>query len=450
VLPERNLNTADEIRAVVRPLHEIGGDRVILVTEPACYTRAVQVSDPWIVVNPRVDLKLVDAASAVTAVTVSAPVRGRSLQVTTIERTMEPGVFGALLVHAATNGALGLPTDLSADEHARLVDIGFLVPQDRVPKPVWFSCDLSDPLTELIPRRDRYARADVNGDLVVNPTLHHFGSAGPPPVVRGSVTLANRFQKDRAWIRVERPSVSAPCVYSYSPDTDGYVGALVPGGPVRNTLPADARRKLSEAGVVQTPDELTAQRNARERNLQIATRALHDDRYTLLRHLVTPLQLAAVRRYYREVIAEGFLPFGDAEWPNRYFSSRDPIGYFFHHQLTALVSEIAGERLKPSFSFFASYHPGSVLPPHRDREQCEYAMSLLVDYSPEPEDTSSWPIYVQPPGALSAVPVWLGIGDAVLYYGREVLHYRERFTQADYCSCWFLFYVPESFEGSLD
>ena len=149
-------------------------------------------------------------------------------------------------------------------------------------------------------------------------------------------------------------------------------------------------------------------------------------------------------------MAEGFLPFGDAEWPDRYFSARDPIGAFFHHQLASVVGEIAGERVKATFFFYAAYHPGAMLPPHRDREQCEYSVSILLDHSPEPEDTSSWPIYLRPPGASAAVPVSLGLGEAVFYRGREVLHYRDPLSGAEYSSFWFFFYVPESFTGPLD
>jgi hypothetical protein len=126
------------------------------------------------------------------------------------------------------------------------------------------------------------------------------------------------------------------------------------------------------------------------------------------------------------------------------------MGHFFHAQLNDLVSEIVGAPTKPSFSFYASYRTGSELPAHRDREQCEYSMSILVDYAPEPDDLSPWPIFVQPPGASAATPVDLGIGDAVFYFGREVRHHRERLTNSEYCNCWFFFYVPEDFQGSLD
>jgi hypothetical protein len=160
--------------------------------------------------------------------------------------------------------------------------------------------------------------------------------------------------------------------------------------------------------------------------------------------------VAAARRFYRGLIEEGFLPLGDAEWPDRYFATKEPLAHFFHQQLTAVVSRVAGEPVKPSFCVFASYRPGAELPPHRDREQCEYSLSILIDHSPEPTDVSPWPLYLQPPDASAATPVAGGLGDGVLYYGREVTHFRERLIDADFCSFWFFFYVPEGFTGPLD
>lgn len=403
------------------------------------------------VVNPHAELKPVTNGDVVNAITVRAPLLGESLRVTTIERSVEPEVFGALLVHMITGDVVGAGENLSAAERTRLSEVGFLVPSERVSRPVWYSCDVLDPPVSLIPERARRPteRADVRDDLVVNPGLRHLGRAGPPASMRGRVKLGNRFRTDRSWLWVQEPDVCAPSVYSYS-DADKGLDALIPGEEPPNSLTHDARQRLLDAGVIGSAARLHRQSEMQARRIDAANRELRRARYTVLPHVIAPAQIAAVRQYYRDLIDGGFLVFGDAEWPNRYFSSRDPMAHFFHAQLTDLVSAIAGERLKPSFPFFASYHAGSTLPIHRDREQCEYSMSILVDYSPEPADLSPWPLFVQPPGATSATPVNMGIGDGVFYYGREVLHYRETLTRPESCSCWFFFYVPEGFEGPLD
>jgi hypothetical protein len=303
-----------------------------------------------------------------------------------------------------------------------------------------------------VPRRARRGVEVDDGfnDLVVNPTLRQLGSDGPPASMRGRLKLRNRFRTDRSWLHVQEIDVCAPSMYSYP--TNGVAGleALTAGQSVPDALDDKTRRQLLAAGVIESAAGGAKRRAERAKRVAAISRELHERRYTALRHVVAPYQIAAARRYYRNLTSQGFLQPGDTDWPNRDFTSRDPIAHFFHAQLNDLVSEIAGAPLKPSFCFFASYRTGSQLPPHRDREQCEYSMSILVDYAPEPEDVSPWPIFVQPPDATAATPVDLGIGDAVLYFGREVRHHRELLTHSEYCSCWFFFYVPEDFAGSLD
>jgi hypothetical protein len=408
----------------------------------------VQATNASLLVNPRMELIPVKAEGTVGSITVRAPVKGWGLKVTTIDRK-EPGIFGALLVHMMTGDTLG---KLAADESRRLQEIGFLVAPEAVANPVWYSCDVLDPPLDLVPRRVRNQmdRTSDLRDLVVNPTLQQFGSDGPPQSMRGRIKLGNRFDPDRSWLWLQEPDVRAPSLYSFRQERSRHVEELVAGRPAPDSLDLDTRRLLHRAGVLESAADAASRRESRASRITRARAELHGQRYTALRHVIAPLQLAAARRYYHDAITEGFLVPGDAEWPNRPFSSRDAIANFFHTHLNGLISDIAGVPLQPSFSFFASYRTGAELKAHRDRAQCEYAISILVDFSPEPDDLSPWPIFVQAPDAPSATPVSLGLGDAVLYYGREVRHHREVLQDADSSSSWFFFYVAEDFDGPLD
>jgi hypothetical protein len=404
-----------------------------------------------LVVNPHVDLKLARDGDQVSAITVHAPIKGAHLQVTTVARNENPQLFGLLLLHSITNGA-GAVTDLESDDRSRLADIGFLVLEDRVSTPPWFSCDLDDLPIAFMPRGGARvaARAIAFDDLVVHPTLRHFGRDGFPFAMRGRVRLANRFHPDRSWLWVESTKVCAPSVYSYSSGVADVVDRLRPGTPPPATIDPDLLQHLVEAGVIVSSARMVRQRERRAASLATAARELRERGYTVLPHLFAPLQLAAARRYYQQLIGEGFLPAGDKDWPNRHYSGRDPITHFFHQQLSDVIAGIAGQPLKPSFCFFASYRAGSVLPAHLDREQCEYAVSIQVDFSPDPEDVSPWPLYVQPPDSSVTTPISLPLGGALLYFGRTVRHYREVLTEGEYSRHWFVFYVPETFAGPLD
>jgi hypothetical protein len=398
------------------------------------------------IVNPLLDVRLVCEESGVKAVTLRAPVKGESLKVTTIDREHDPKFFGLVLIYIylATKGAR-MPDGATEREQERLSAIGFLVPDDQVSSPVYYSCDFNGVLANLLPVRAQQRLPSAwDGDLIVNPTLQHLGKDGITPEMRGRHRLANPFHRDRSWFSIE-DGLSVPAFYSYTPDASVGIGLLSPGQPIPKVLSSDVRQKLVEAGVLRLR---TARRETRERERVAAHKSLVERRFVILQEIIQPVQLAAIRRYYRELIDEGFLRFGDPEWPNRFFSPRDGLTYFFQQQLTTVISEIAGEKVKPSFSFFASYRRGSDLKAHRDRQQCHYAMSVLLDHD-HADDLSSWPIYVRPPGAPEAVPVSISLGDGLLYFGGEVLHYRAPLADG-YSTHWFLFWVPESFAGPLD
>src|SRR5258705_7366947 len=118
--------------------------------------------------------------------------------------------------------------------------------------------------------------------------------------------------------------------------------------------------------------------------------------YVIVRDLIHPLELAALRQYYRALLAGGDIPKGD--WiEQRYGLHSEMMATFLHLQLRDLVGQIAGEPVKPSFVYLGSYREGAMLPRHMDRPQCEFSISFLVDYSPEPDGPCGWPLYLENP-----------------------------------------------------
>ncbi len=397
-----------------------------------------------LVVNPHASIKAADDQRRV--LTVRAPVRGQGLKVTTIDRSADPGLFATLLVYAAIPGQPRLATDLTDAERGRLAEIGFLVASDEVPRAVTYACDLDECEPDLVPARSALpvVPADL-GDLVVNPTVRLLGESGPTREMRGRLKLADPFGPGRAWLRVDGQGARIPTFLSWSPDRTPALGSLRPGQPVPASVPPSIRRRLVQAGVATTGHSASTC----SQDVPCLQHRLSTHRHVVVRDSMNPVQLAAIRRYYRELVAEGFLVFGDRDWPLRDMARYDPIAHFFHEQWTTLVSLIAGQPLKPSFPFFASYHAGADLPAHRDREQCMFSVSVQLDHEPEPVDRAPWPIYLQPGGPETLTAVTLGLGDAALFYGQEVLHHRDALPEGR-SSYWFLFYVPQAYDGPLD
>jgi hypothetical protein len=121
---------------------------------------------------------------------------------------------------------------------------------------------------------------------------------------------------------------------------------------------------------------------------------------------------------------------------------------FFHHQLTATMSAVAGEPVKPSYVYMGAYQGGATLEKHTDRPQCDFSLTFCLDYSPEPKLETPWPIQLHP--ASGKVTVYQAIGDGLFYRGCQVPHSRDTLPEGHSSTSIFFHYVREDFEGTLD
>jgi hypothetical protein len=92
--------------------------------------------------------------------------------------------------------------------------------------------------------------------------------------------------------------------------------------------------------------------------------------------------------------------------------------------------------LFPTYSFYRVYRNGSILNKHIDRPSCEISCTLCFNYSYD-DSEYNWPIY------MNKIPINLKSGDAAIYKGMDVEHWRERFdcSNDDWQVQGFLHYV---------
>lgn len=312
------------------------------------------------------------------------------------------------------------------------------------------SCFLDAPPSALIPRRTRPADAISAADreLVVNPSFQYapsgelpaaLGAMGPPMdgLLGGSplgwIEDAGRGVWTPLWARGEWPAILA---------------SLQPGQPAPAALTPGVRETLVAANVLVAPSGERDQRAKWDAVCRDAGAQFERYGYAIVRDLLPPVLIGALRDYYRALVAGGQLPRGDDQVPDRFRLHSEPVAMFFHPQLASLLSRVAAEPVRPSYLYFASYPPGAALPRHVDRVQCEFSISLLIDYSPEPDGPCGWPLFLEHaalPGGVVAAD--LGIGDAVIYRGRELAHYRHPLPEGHQSSSLFFHYVGEDFAG---
>ena len=98
------------------------------------------------------------------------------------------------------------------------------------------------------------------------------------------------------------------------------------------------------------------------------------------------------------------------------------------------VEDHSGLRLLPTYSYFRMYKRGDVLKRHRDRSACEISVTLNIGQQP----LAPWPIYLQGEGEPCGAE--LKPGDALLYRGIDLLHWRESYLGSQHFQV-FLHYV---------
>jgi hypothetical protein len=104
--------------------------------------------------------------------------------------------------------------------------------------------------------------------------------------------------------------------------------------------------------------------------------------------------------------------------------------------LSSSVESAIGWRLLPTYAYARLYVEGDLLPRHRDRHECEVAVTIHLGHIGH---LIPPPIHFAPAGQ-PEVAVRQGTGDAVIYCGDSVEHWRERF-EGQYFGQLFLNYV---------
>jgi hypothetical protein len=399
------------------------------------------------VLNPCTQLVLARQGGDVVAVTTVAPVKGQALRVHTIARDHEPALFD-LLRRVADKGRQ-VTAHLDAAAWQRLVDIGFLVPGGHAPREVWFRCPPRDPPRRLVPRRAAARAPSRSRGLQVNPTLRHQGAVRRPEPRAGAVDSSSPFASAVSWIFVDHPDVPVPSALSAGDDERELFRALIPGAAAPSGLDPGLRRALVKADVLLCPAVAERRRRAFELKRAAAAGRFRRNGHVVVDHLIHPAQLAAVRRYYRELIAEGHVDLGDAQAMSRRYRAHDEsLARVIHRGLTPFVAALAGAPMVPSYSFLASYQPGATLPRHRDRPQCAITVSLLIDYRPEPDGPAPWAIKLDT-GGRHATAIRLGLGAGLVFRGTELTHWRDRLPDGHHSTSLLLHYVPTGFRGPL-
>jgi hypothetical protein len=311
-----------------------------------------------------------------------------------------------------------------------------------------FYCLLDELPAHLVPRTGMESirrRDGENVSLFLSPACTFTAGESLPtdlsylePFVSG---LA--LQGTAAWVR----DAAGGGVWPFLLGTKFDLAVKSLNGETAAALPFDVRNRLLQAGILTSETRDARLLRERQRRVKQSAAVFQKKGYAPLAGLIHPFQIAALRRYYRYLIRTRAISLGDSQSPRRYVAHNESVVRFFHRQITDTLSEVVGEPLKPSYVYLASYLSGAELKKHTDREQCEFSVTLCLDFAPEPVRETPWPIQLDTPSG--QVTVYQALGDGLAYRGTQLPHYRTVLPEGQTSTSIFFHYVRANFSGSL-
>ena len=162
-------------------------------------------------------------------------------------------------------------------------------------------------------------------------------------------------------------------------------------------------------------------------------------------------------------IIKNFLPQDLCERMTKFmWQKHDSDNWYYDHQCTIspafmrlfthpakvykekLETEL-GVKLFDTYNHGRIYKKGEILTPHKDKNQCEVALSITLGYSGE----SPWPIYLYSHEEHKIIKIILDIGDALVYNGYELLHWRNQFKDDWQCQVFWFYASDDRFRDEI-
>jgi hypothetical protein len=310
-------------------------------------------------------------------------------------------------------------------------------PRDR------YYCLLDEQPDHLIPLRLLQPREGY-GSLLINPQCWFGWHGAPPPDMAARFGSLDGLYLTPWMVWVDDPATRALNPFWLGPELAHVLANRSPGEELGVTLPQHLLNLLWNAEIVVTPDH-AARRRHEWFALARYYSTLFPRGYVPVSRLLHPFHLGGLRRYFRHQTRHQRYSLGDGQSAARYIAYDEPVAKFFHRQLTHTVGDASGALIDPSYSYVTLYQGGADLPPHTDREQCEYTVSLCFDATPEPEAQVPWPLELMT--SEGALRIWQYLGDGLIFRGRYLPHWRSQLPEGHTASSLLFHYVDQNFQG---
>jgi len=140
---------------------------------------------------------------------------------------------------------------------------------------------------------------------------------------------------------------------------------------------------------------------------------------------------------FQKHIKNGDVQVGDEQCPLSYSMGHSALFDSLLEQLTPSMETATGKKLHPTYAYARWYAPGDELKIHRDRPSCEISATINLGFK-----GNQWPIYMgYDENKQNCQKIDMQVGDAVIYKGEELYHWREKYTEGEWQAQVFVHYV---------
>lgn len=159
----------------------------------------------------------------------------------------------------------------------------------------------------------------------------------------------------------------------------------------------------------------------------------------LVKNFIDEQTVAVVSQYFENKIRRGEweVTFKNGDPTTKYAYYADPLIEVLLQACKEAVEDATGKELLPTYSYSRIYQPGEQLYPHVDRPSCEISVTVNVATKGEVS-----PVYTQY-GQNDPEKHILNPGDAVIYMGCDVMHWRRPLVEGQLNVQFMLHYVDK-------
>lgn len=143
--------------------------------------------------------------------------------------------------------------------------------------------------------------------------------------------------------------------------------------------------------------------------------------YVVLRQFIPRIMCDYIARNIRVLEANSRLSFGDSQVEKAFSGGSPAVTETLLDLMTPVLSQTLHCELYPTYSYLRIYVKGAELGKHTDRFSCEISATLPIEF----ESARIWPLCIEIAGGVKKIE--LEPGDALIYKGIQIPHWREPF-----------------------